>query len=59
MRTYPSDVKESGTLSPPYLCLMSADAPPRDYTLQDVFNALRYLAHMGCPQRYLPHDLPP
>jgi transposase len=26
--------------------------------LRDLFNGLRYLAHTGCPWRYLPHDLP-
>ena len=27
--------------------------------MRSLFNALRYLAHTGCPWRYLPHDLPP
>ena len=60
LRTYPSDVKdEEWAFVAPYLCLMSEDAPQRDYALRDMFNALRYLAHTGCPWRYLPHDLPP
>ena len=60
VRTYPSDEKdEEWTFVAPYLCLMSQDAPQREYALRDVFNALRYLAHTGCPWRYLPHDLPP
>lgn len=43
----------------PYLALMRDDAPQREYPLRALFNALRYLAHTGCPWRYLPHDLPP
>ena len=38
---------------------MREDAPQREYALRDFFNGLRYLAHTGCPWRYLPHDLPP
>ena len=57
---YPSDVKdEEWTFVVPYLCLMREDAPQRDDALRDVFNALRYMAHTGCPWRYLPGDLPP
>ena len=37
---------------------MREDAPQRDYDLRALFSALRYLAHTGCPWRYLPHDLP-
>ena len=60
VRTYPSDVKdEEWAFVAPYLCLMGEDAPQREYALRDLFNALRYLAHTGCPWRYLPHDLPP
>jgi transposase len=60
VRTYPSDVKdEEWAFVAPYLCLMREDAPQREYALRDLFNALRYLAHTGCPWRYLPHDLPP
>ena len=60
VRTYPSDVQdEEWAFVAPYLCLMREDAPQRDYPLRDQFNALRYLAHTGCPWRYLPHDMPP
>ena len=60
VRAYPSDVKEEEwSFVAPYLCLMREDAPQREYPLRDLFNALRYLAHTGCPWRYLPHDLPP
>ncbi len=60
VRTYPSDVNdEEWSFSVSYLCLMSEDAAQRVYPLRDIFNALRYLAHTGCPWRYLPHDLPP
>ncbi|SFQ27577.1 IS5 family transposase [Hymenobacter arizonensis] len=60
VRTYPSDVKdEEWAFVAPYLALMREEAPQREYPLRALFNALRYLAHTGCPWRYLPHDLPP
>ena len=60
VRSYPSDVSDDEwAFVAPYLALMREDAPQRDYPLRDLFNALRYLAHTGCPWRYLPHDLPP
>ena len=60
LRTYPSDVKdEEWSFVAPYLVLMNEEASQREYPLRALFNALRYLAHTGCPWRYLPHDLPP
>ena len=60
IRTYPSDVKdEEWAFVAPYLALMREEVPQRAYPLRALFNALRYLAHTGCPWRYLPHDLPP
>lgn len=60
LRTYPSDVKdEEWTFVAPYLALLPEDVPQREYPLRALFNALRYLAHTGCPWRYLPLDLPP
>ena len=60
VRTYPSNVSdEEWAFVAPYLALMHEDAPQRKYPLRALFNALRYLAHTGCPWRYLPHDLPP
>jgi transposase len=59
-RTYPSDVTdEEWAFVAPYLALMREEAPQRKHALRTLFNALRYLAHTGCPWRYLPHDLPP
>lgn len=59
-RHYPSDVSdEEWAFVAPYLALISEDAPQWVYPLRDVFNAVRYLGHTGCPWRYLPHDLPP
>lgn len=59
-RTYPSDVRnDEWFFVAPYLALIREDAPQRLYPLRDLFNGLRYLAHTGCPWRYLPHDLPP
>lgn len=52
VRTYLSDVKdEEWRFVAPYLCLLRADAPQREYPLRDLFNALRYLAPTGCPWR--------
>ncbi|WP_375419164.1 IS5 family transposase [uncultured Hymenobacter sp.] len=60
VRTYPSDVPdEEWAFAAPYLALIREEAPQRHYPLRALFNALRYLAHTGCPWRYLPHDLPP
>jgi transposase len=60
IRTYPSDVKdEEWAFVAPYLALMREEVPQREYPLRSLFNALCYLAHTGCPWRYLPHDLPP
>lgn len=59
-RHYPSEVSDDEwTFVAPYLALIREDAPQRLYPLRDLFNAVRYLGHTGCPWRYLPHDLPP
>ena len=50
VRTYPSDVAdEEWAFVAPYLALMREEAPQRKYPLRVLFNALRYLAHTGCP----------
>ena len=57
---YPSDVSdEEWAFVAPYLALCREDAPQRDYSLRDAFNALRYIAETGCQWRFLPNDLPP
>lgn len=38
---------------------MREDAPQREHSLREVYNALRYLVRAGCPWRFLPNDLPP
>lgn len=38
---------------------MREDAPQRDHSLREVFNALRYLVRGGIAWRLMPHDLPP
>ena len=43
----------------PYLTLMKEDAPQRDHSLREVFNALRWFVRAGCPWRMMPNDLPP
>jgi transposase len=57
---YPSDVSdEEWAFVAPYLALCREDAPQRDYSLRDVFNALRYIGKTGSQWRFLPNDLPP
>lgn len=57
---YPSDVSdEEWAFLTPYLRLMREDARPRDYTLREVFNGLRWMVRTGAQWRQMPHDLPP
>ena len=57
---YPTDVSdEEWAFVAPYLTLMRADAPQRDYPLREVFNGLRWLVRAGASWRLMPHDLPP
>lgn len=59
-RTYPRDVTdEKWSFVLPYLLLLREDARQRQYTLHELFNALRYVVRTGCTWPYLPHDLPP
>jgi transposase len=58
--THPSDVSdEEWSFVAPYLTLMKADAPQREYDVREVFNAVRWNVRTGSPWRYIPHDLPP
>jgi transposase len=57
---YPTDVSDAEwEFCAPYLTLMKEDAPQREHTLREVFNAVRYVVRAGCPWRLLPNDLPP
>lgn len=57
---YPSDVNdEEWSFVAPYLTLMSEDAPQREHSLREVFNALRWMVRSGAPWRMMPADLPP
>jgi len=59
-KSYPSDVSDTEwEFLLPYLTLMREDAPQREYSLRDVFDALRYVVRTGCQWDFLPHDLPP
>lgn len=59
-KAYPSDVtNDEWAFCVPYLTLMKADAPQREYALRELFNGLRWLARTGSPWRLMPHDLPP
>jgi transposase len=59
-KSYPSDVTdEEWEFLVPYLTLMREDAPQREHSLRELFNALRYLVKTGCPWRFLPNDFPP
>jgi len=57
---YPTDVgDEEWAFVAPYLTLMREDAPPRVYSLREVFNGLRWVVRAGADWRLMPHDLPP
>jgi transposase len=59
-KSYPSDVSDAEwEFLAPLLTLMREDAPQREHSLRDLFNALRYVVKTGCQWRYLPHDFPP
>src|SRR5215470_1876476 len=59
-KPYPSDVSDAEwELLVPYLTLMREDAPQREYSLRDVFDAVRYVVKTGCQWDFLPHDFPP
>jgi transposase len=54
-KPYPSDVsEEEWEFAAPYLCLMKEDAPQRQHSLREVFNALRYFVRSGVAWRMLP-----
>jgi len=59
IQAYPSDVSdEEWAFVAPYLTLMTQDAPQREHSLREVFNALRWMVRSGSPWRYLPNDFP-
>jgi transposase len=59
-KPYPTDVSdEEWSFAAPYLALMAQDAPQRQHSLREVFNALRWLVRAGAPWRMLPNDFPP
>ncbi len=59
-KSYPSDVSDAEwEFLLPYLTLMREDAPQREHSLRDLFNAIRYVVRTGCQWRFLPHDFPP
>lgn len=58
--TYPTDVTDAEwEFCATYLTLMKEEAPQREHSLREVFNAVRYVVRAGCPWRLLPNDLPP
>ena len=59
-KSYPSDVSDAEwEFLVPFLTLMREDAPQREHSMRDLFDALRYVVKTGCQWRYLPHDFPP
>ena len=54
-KPYPTDVSdEEWSFAAPYLVLMTQDAPQREHSLREVFNALRWIVRAGSPWRLLP-----
>ena len=59
-KSYPSDVSDAEwEFLVPYLTLMREDAPQREHSLRELFNAVRYVVKTSCQWRFLPHDFPP
>ena len=59
-KSYKSDASDADwEFLAPYLTLMREDAPQREYSLRDVFDAMRYVVRTGCQWDFLPHDFPP
>ncbi|MGY0483044.1 IS5 family transposase [Endobacter medicaginis] len=59
-KPYPSDVSDDEwSLVVPYLTLVREDAPQRQHSLRELFNALRYVVRYGIAWRAMPNDLPP
>jgi len=57
---YQSDVSDQEwSFCAPYLLLMKEDAPQREWSSRELFNAMRYMVRAGCPWRMIPNDLPP
>lgn len=57
---YASDVTDAEwEFCQPYLTLMKPEAPQRQYSMREIFNAVRYIVRAGCQWRMMPHDLPP
>ena len=51
-KPYPSDLNNGEwQFVAPYLTLMRQDAPQREHSLRELFNALRWLARAGAPWR--------
>jgi transposase len=59
-KAYPSDVSDDEwAFVVAYLTLMREDAPQREYSLREVFNALHCIVRTGIQWRMMPNDLPP
>lgn len=59
-KAYPSDITDDEwAFVAPYLTLMTEEAPQREHSLREVFNALRWIVRAGAPWRMIPNDLPP
>ena len=59
-KPYPTDVSdEKWSFAAPYLVFMTQDAPQREHSLREVFNAFRGIVRAGSPWRLLPNDFPP
>lgn len=59
-KRYPTDLdNQQWAFVAPYLTLMREDAPQREHSLREVFNAMLWIVRTGAAWRYLLHDFPP
>ncbi len=59
-RAYPSDLSDAEwAVLEPLMPPRHARGRPRETSLREVLNGLRFLLRTGCAWDYLPHDLPP
>lgn len=59
-KSYSTDVSDAEwQFLEPFLTLMRPDSPQREYSMRELFNALRYVVKTSIQWRMLPNDFPP